>query len=211
MDAEIRLEGFDRMLRLADPKLVNEAAKKSLGTAVRDGRATAADGIYKIYNIKKGDINRAVKAVKARKTGDGFSASIFVKGRPMSLSYFGAKWFRPYSVTTRSRSTLRKRRTGKSGVYAQLMRGGEVTHKPHAFMAAVSTKRSDIFHIGVFERIPGSRMASNPKKEAIIERKLITMASMFNKPEVMDPTVDRIEEVWNRKFPRLIDVLFDGR
>ncbi len=210
MDAEIRLEGYERMLRIADPKLVTSAAQKALGTAVRDGRATAADAIYKRYNIKKADINRATKAVKARKTADGLIASIYAKGRPMSLTYFGAQWFRPRSVTTRHKSTLRKRNTGKSGIYTQIMRGGEVTHKPHAFIAAVSTKSAGSMHTGVFERIKGSHMASNPKKEKLVERKLITMASMFGQKEIFDPTVVRIGDTWNREFPRLIDVLFGG-
>lgn len=210
MNAEIKLEGYGRMLRLVDPKTVNTAARRALGTAVRDGRATAADAIYKKWNIKKPDLNRAVKAVKVRRESGGFVASVYAKGRPMSLTYFGAKWFRPRSVTTRQKTTLRKRRTGKRGVYAQIMRGGEVTHKPNAFIAAVKTKRSDIHHIGVFERIKGSHMASNPDKEKIVERKLITMASMFGQPDVIDPTIERIEQSWNREFPRQIDLLFGG-
>ena len=210
MDVEIRLEGYERMLRIADPKVVNSAASKALGSAVRDGRSTAADGIYRRYNIKKADINRATKAVKARRTNEGYTASIYAKGRPMSLTYFGAKWFRPRSVTTRTKSTLRKRNTGKSGVYTQIMRGGEVTHKPHAFIAAVSTKSDSIFHTGVFERLAGSHMRSNPKKEALIERKLITMASMFNRQDIMQPTVERIEQTWNKEFPRLLDILFNN-
>jgi len=211
MESKIELEGYEEMRRIGDPRIINTAARYALGRSVLAGRAEAAKKIYETWNIKKRDINRAVRAVKARRESNGFSAAVFTKGRPMSLSYFGAKWFRPYSVTTRHKSTLRKGRSGKSGVYAQVMRGGETTHKPSAFMAAVKTKRSDIHHIGVFERIPGSHMVSKPEKEALIERKLITMASMFNKPEVMDPTVARIEETWNREFPRLIDVLFDGR
>jgi hypothetical protein len=48
-------------------------------------------------------------------------------------------------------------------------------------------------------------------KEQIVERKTITMASMFGQPEVMDPTLDRIQESLDNEFPRLIGVLFGDR
>lgn len=204
----IKLEGYDELRAQLDPKIVDKAATRALGRAVSAGRTVAADKIYQKYNIKKRDINRAVKAVKANRGTTGPTASIVAKGRSMSLTYFGAKWYRTKSVTTRNKSTLRKRKTGRTGVYAKIMRGGDTTHKPHAFIAAVGTKRADIFHIGVFERVPGSRMASNPKKEKIVERKLITIASMFGQSGAWDPTVERITETWNSEFPRLINVLF---
>ena len=209
----IQLEGYDEMMKLLDPKIVEKAAGWALAKAVKSGRTVAADRIYSRYNIKKRDINRAVKAVFAPRNKG--TAEIIAKGRPMSLTYFGAKWIRNRNASaggsismTRKKTTLRKRRTGRSGVYAQIMRGGDVTHKQHAFIVAVSTKRSDVHHTGVFERIPGSRMASNPKKEKIVERKLVTMASMFGRQDVWDPTVERIGEVWDSEFPRLIDELF---
>jgi hypothetical protein len=203
----VKLEGYAEIRASLNPAIVDKAARQALNRAVDSGRAEAARQIYAKWNIKKADINRAVKAIKANTNGD-LQATIYAKGRPLSLSYFGAQWFRPRSVTTRHKSTLRKRNTGKSGVFVKLLRDGKTTHKPHAFIAAVNTKRSDIFHIGVFERIPGSRMKSNPDKEALIERKLISIASMFAQANAWDPTIEKVEETWNREFPRLIGVLF---
>ena len=199
----IGLEVPRNLERLADPGVIDKAARQSLNRAVRDGRATASDRIYKRWNIKKRDINRAVRALKVTRTNDGFQAGISAKGRPLSLAYFGAKQYRPYSTVTRNKTTRRKRRSSRRGVFVQILRGGEVTHKPHAFIASVKTKRADVNHIGVFERV-------GEKRHPIIERKLITVASMFNQEHVMNPTIERIEKSWNREFPRLVEVLFKG-
>jgi hypothetical protein len=203
MFRELELKGYDRLRNMLDPKNVDKAARMATNTALTRGKAEAARAIYARWNIKKADINRAVSALKA--TAGGRNAMITVKGRPMSLTYFGAKWHRGMSVTTRHRSTLRRRATGRSGVFVDIMRGGDTTHKPHAFIAAMRSG-----HIGVFERIPGSKMRGK-NKEQIVERKTITMASMFGQPEVMDPTLDRIQESLDNEFPRLIGVLFGDR
>jgi hypothetical protein len=203
MFRELELKGYDRLRNMLDPKNVDKAARMATNTALTRGKAEAARAIYARWNIKKADINRAVSALKA--TAGGRNAMITVKGRPMLLTYFGAKWHRGMSVTTRQRSTLRRRATGRSGVFVDIMRGGDTTHKPHAFIAAMRSG-----HIGVFERIPGSKMRGK-NKEQIVERKTITMASMFGQPEVMDPTLDRIQESLDNEFPRLIGVLFGDR
>jgi hypothetical protein len=203
MFRELELKGYDRLRNMLDPKNVDKAARMATNTAITRGKAEAARAIYARWNMKKSDINRATQALKA--TAGGRSAMITVKGRPMSLTYFGAKWYRGRSVTTRQRSSLRRRATGRSGVFVDIMRGGDTTHKPHAFIAAMRSG-----HIGVFERIPGSKMRGK-NKEQIVERKTITMASMFGQPEVMDPTLDRIQESLDNEFPRLIGVLFGDR
>jgi hypothetical protein len=206
MFSDVELKGYYELRRKLDPKVIDTAAKIAMNSAAAGGKAEAARQIYQRWNIKKRDINRALKALKTSRAGG--HAIITVKGRPMSLTYFGAKWHRGMSVMTRHKSTLRRRASGRSGVFVDIMRGGQTTHKPHAFIAAVRTKRADIHHIGVFERIPGSRMLSNPNKEAIVERKLITMASMFGQRTVMDPTIERVEEILDEEFPRLVSVLF---
>lgn len=193
MFRELELKGYDRLRNMLDPKNVNKAASMATNTALTRGKAEAARAIYARWNIKKADINRAVSALKA--TAGGRTAMITVKGQPMSLTYFGAKWYRGLSVTSRQRSTLRRRATGQSGVFVDIIRGGDTTHKPHAFIAAMRSG-----HIGVFERMPGSKMRVK-NKEQIVEHKTITMANMFGQPEVMDPTLDRIQESLDEEFP----------
>ena len=191
---EIKLKGYDQALAMFDSKVVDKSAYRALNRAVASGRTEASRHIYDKWHIKKCDINRAVKSIKASRSG-GITAYINAKSRPLSLTYFGAKQYAPYATITRKgRKSRKTRNRSKRGVYAQILRDGGVTHKPHGFIQTMSSG-----HVGVFERVGKSRYP-------IKERKVITIASMFDQSAAMEPTVDKIEETWSKEFFRQLEM-----
>lgn len=200
MFKDLELKNYEMFRAMFDPRKVDKAAQMALNSAVTRGKAEAARQLTARWNLKRADVGRATRVIKASKNAG--VATITISGRPLSLTYFGAQWFRGQRVTSRKSSSVRKRPTGRSGVFVDILRGEPTTHKPHAFIATMKSG-----HIGVFERVPGSRMKSKDK-EQIIERKTITIASMFGQPEIMDPTIDHIGQHLDQEFPRLIEVLF---
>lgn len=190
---DIKLEGYEQALGMFDSKIVDKSAYRALNRAVSSGRTEASKSIRGKWNIQKKDLDSKLTKITAKKTGDQ-TAVLIAKSRPFSLTYFGAKWYRKRSMTTRQKSTLYKRSTGKSGVYAKVLRGGQTTHMPHSF---IQSMRSG--HMGVFERL-------GKKRYPIKERKVITIASMFDQANAMQPTVDKIEQSWSKEFFRQLEL-----
>lgn len=191
---EIKLEGYEQALGMFDSKIVDKSAHRALNRAVASGRTEASNHIYAKWNIKKKDINRAVTAIKAQSSGS-ITAFINAKSRPLSLTYFGAKEYAPYATISKAgRKTRKTRNRTKKGVYVKVLRGGSNTHKPNSF---IQSMRSG--HTGVFERVGKSRYP-------IKERKVVTIASMFNQANAMQPTVDKIEQSWSKEFFRQLEL-----
>lgn len=191
---EIKLDGYAQALEMFDSKIVDKSAYRALNRAVSSGRTEASKHIYAKWNIKKRDINRAVRAIKAQRSG-GITAFINAKGRPLSLTYFGAKEYAPYATISRAgRKPRQTRNRRRKGVYVTILRGESQTHKPQSF---IQSMRSG--HVGVFERVGKSCYL-------IVERKTITIASMFDQANAMRPTVDAIEDSWRQEFFRQLEL-----
>ncbi len=69
-------------------------------------------------------------------------------------------------------------------------------------MAAVKAGKGGSYHIGVFERKGKERLK-------IVERKLITIPSMFNQEPVQRSALDTIDSTWPRRFNYHLDRLMD--
>lgn len=189
----ISLEGYEQALTMFDGRVVDTAARRALTRAIERGRTEARRAIHAKWNIKKTDINRAINSIKV--SGNEISAIISAKGRPLSLSYFGAKEYAHFSTISRSgRKTRKTQNKSKKGVYVKIYRDGQLTHKPKGF---VQTMHSG--HIGVFERVGKSRYP-------IRERKVITIASMFSQSGAIEPTVEAIHKSWSSEFFRQLEM-----
>lgn len=195
----LELKGLDGAAEIFPNSIVSTAAMRSVNRAVDRGRSEATRALYARWNLKKADINRAVKTIKAQKSDHGTTTYLSAVGRPISLTYFGAKWFRPRAVVSRQGTQQRKRATGKSGVYYQVLRGGGQEHKPHAFIAKTRSG-----HFGVFERLGKGSLP-------IDERKVITIASMFGQQNIFDPVLTTINQTWEAEFPRQLALLLGQR
>lgn len=195
----IRLEGFDRAMRMFDPRIVGRAASQSINETVRGVRTASGKETRKEWNIKAGDLSKKLRAIKMARTTD-LEGIVEARSSSLSLSYFGAKAYSGTMVQTRTMGRRLKRASSRSGVYVQIKRSGGATHKPKAFMAAVKAGKGGSYHIGVFERVGKSRLP-------IVERKVITVASMFNQEPVQRVAIHTIDEVFPRRFSHHLDRL----
>lgn len=196
---QIKLEGVEEALRAFDPKHVEKAAALGINDTVRQVRTATSQEIRKTWNVKAGDLAKKIKAVKMARNGD-LNAIIEARSESFSLSYFGAKSFQGKLVQTRNMGRKLKRVSRKQGVFVTIKKGEAQTHIPQGFMAAVRAGKGDSYHIGVFERKGKDRLP-------IVERRVITLASMFAKPEVQKAAAEKVNEVWPRRFQHHLDRL----
>jgi hypothetical protein len=195
----VKLEGIEEARRMFDPKVVNRAAYQAINETVRGVRTATGKEIRKEWNVKAGDLNKKLRAVKMARYGD-LEGIVAAQSGSFSLSYFGAKSYKGNTVQTRTSGRRMKRASGKGGVYVKIKRSGGVTHMPNAFMAAVRAGKGSASHIGIFHRVGKGRLK-------IIERRVITVASMFGKPAVQAAATKTINNTFSRRFNHHIDRL----
>ena len=195
----VRLEGLDKAMRLFDERIVNRAASITINETVRGVRTATNKEIRKEWNVKAGDLAKKLRAIKMAKVSD-LEGIVEARSGSFSLSYFGAKSYNGTMVQTRVSGKRLNRASSRSGVYVKIKRSEGVTHMPHAFMAAVKAGKGGGYHIGIFHRKGKSRLK-------IIERRVITVASMFNQEPVQQVAIKTIDDVFNRRFNHHIDRL----
>ena len=201
---EIKLTGIDEVIKSLDPGIVKKAIRATLDRAAQSGRSIASEEVRKVWNVKKSDLDARIKITSARI--DNLRAVISIGGKGMSLSYFGARQIMGASVRSRVGKNLK---TGKvtrgmkaagplpQGVVAQILKGKDTVLLRNAFFAKVTAGKSGS-HIGVYHRLTSKRLP-------IHEKNVISVASMVNKPEVMQPVINRIQERLTAEFPRQLD------
>lgn len=193
----IKLEGIDEVLRTLDPKHVRSAARQTLTRAANSGKKVASEEIRKVYNVKAADLNARIKSFPARMSD--LTATIEITGRPMSLSYFGARQMGysrtlsrgPNGLVSKGNRRARSRGPVQMGVSVQVLKGQPVVLR-RAFMAQMKSG-----HIGVFHRKGSGR--------GIIEKNVITIPSMVQNARVMPSVAARIQERIAVEFPRQLE------
>jgi hypothetical protein len=195
----VKLEGLERAMGMFEERIVGRAASQAINETVRGVRTATGKEIRKEWNIKAGDLNRKLRAIKMAMAGD-LEGIVEAKSAAFSLSYFGAKAYKGRMVQTRTLGKRLKRASRKGGVFVRIKRSGGTTHLPKAFMAAVKAGKGGSYHIGVFHRVGKPRLP-------IVERKVITVASMFNQEPVQDAALKTIDDVFPRRFNHHIDRL----
>lgn len=195
----VKLEGIKEVRRIFDEKVVNRAARQAINETVRGVRTATGKEIRKEWNIKSTDLSKKLRAIKMAKAGD-LEGIVQAKGASISLAYFGAKAYRGRMVQTRTSGRKLKRASGKRGVYVKTRRSGGATHLPTAFMSAVRAGKGGSYHTGVFQRAGKSRLP-------IVERRVITVASMFAQKPVQAAATRTINNTFQRRFNHHIDRL----
>lgn len=195
----VRLEGVDKAMRMFDARIVGQAASRSINETVRGVRTAAGKEIRKEWNIKASALVKKLRAKKMARVTD-LEGIVEARSASFSLSYFGAKAYSGTMVQTRTMGKRLKRASSRKGVYVQIKRGGGTTHKPKAFMTAVRAGKGGGYHIGVFEREGKSRLP-------IVERKVITVASMFNQEPVQQVAIKTVDDTFPRRFSHHLDRL----
>jgi len=198
MNIDLKLKGLDKALLMFDPKQVRKAARMSINDGLTTGRKIASQEIRKDWNIKAARLNKELKKFKKANNND-LTAIIQAKGRPISLIHFGAKWKRGRITTTGTKSTMGKRNIRSGGGVTVQIRKGKLTLLPHAFIATTRAGKSGT-HVGVFERVGRSRLPVQSKAS-------VTVATMFNQPGVMTPTVKHVGDRMAARFSHHLALL----
>ncbi len=195
---DLQLKGLDRALLMFDPKQVRKAARMAINDGLTTGRKVASKEIRKDWNLKAARVNKELRKFKTARNDD-LTAIIQAKGRPIDLVNFGAKWKRGRITTTGTKSTRAKRSIKSGGGVTVQIRKGKKTRLPHAFIAATRAGRSGS-HVGVFERVGRNRLPIQSKST-------VTIATMFNQPGVMNPTIKQIGDRMSTRFTHHLDRL----
>jgi len=186
----IKVEGVEKTLKVLSPKRIPSAARMAINDGARAGRTTAGKGIRERWNIKAAKLNDELKNIKMA-TNSNLVAIIQAKGRPISLTYFDAKWTRGRRVTTGKSSKTLKRAASSGGVTVRILKG-QVTRLPHAFIAATRAGKTGTY-LGVFQRSGDDRLP-------IVNKAAVTIATMFNQKPIFDRTVETIIDRAESRF-----------
>lgn len=199
-----KFEGLEKALAITDPKTAQLAVRASIERVANSGRGISIDQIINTYNVKKSDLNSETKTGGSRikvnpPRMDDLKAVITFTGKGMSLAYFGAKQITGSSVLSRKgteigskRVTNKMRSSGPvpTGVLVQILKGKDTVLLRNAFLAKMKNG-----HIGVFRR-------AGSKRTPIIEKNVISIASMVTNERVMPGVLQGIQERWVVEFPR---------
>jgi len=126
------------------------------------------------------------------------------------LSYFGARQLMGHMMRTRIGKGLKRKTITKAmrmlgpvptGVEVQILKKGRTTLKRSSFLAEVAAGKSGS-HVGVFRR-------KGKKRLPIEEKKVVSVATMVNRPEVMERVTEQIEERWAKEFPGQLKYYYD--
>lgn len=210
MSFTVKLEGLTELLDMLNPEPAKLAVRATLERVANSGRSAAIDQVTQVYNIKKSDLNSETKTGGARiqvlsPRADNLKAVITIRGKGMSLAYFGAKQITGSRVLTRKQKEILTRRVSRKslsagplpqGVLVQVFRGKETALLRNAFLAKMPNG-----HIGVFRRVTG-KMMKGKNRQAIAEKSVISIASMVSNPMVEPAVMARMQERWDVEWPR---------
>jgi hypothetical protein len=205
MNITLKTSGFEEAAKLLDPKRFVQAHTRALNKLMDRVKVAATDQVVKKWNIKKSDLSttttgKARISIK-RATWTTQQVTLFISGRPLSLSLFNARQIIGSRLMQRAKGGglkagkvgHRMRTAGPlpNGVIEEIHRGSNV-YLRRAFMAQMKNG-----HVGIFHR--------SGKK--IVERNVITVPSMFDKPEVQQEIERVIEQKWEPIFRHEIKYL----
>lgn len=210
----IELKGIKEALGKCSPKIVLDAARSAINQTAAMVRTAASQDIRADYNIKAERLQKGLK-VESNASGSSLQAVIVGRGKGFALSYFDAKqkwvsmatanigWASSHLVSGKKVKVITGYKGGRR-------RGGDVTAKvkkqggrkvisgdrgfAKPFLAQTSSG-----HIGVWQRIPGSRMKSK-NKEALHQMYGPDVGLLFGSKRIMNNAIRKTNEIFQRKF-----------
>ncbi len=149
-----RLDDLDRLQRIFNPAIVRKAHASTVQKTTRKGRTKVSKEVRGIYRFKAAEISKSSAILKGDESTDGIASRIllYTGGRPSLIKFKHGKGFRRVKSRRGSRFQARVKerknaspRSVKDGFIGRAKGGGEQ----------------------IFQRVKGSRMSSNPKKEKL--------------------------------------------
>lgn len=185
----VKVEGLKEALAMFDPKKVKKAAASALKKVAQQARTEASSAIRERFNIKKGDVDKKIEVKEGRQDRNNLTATLYITGKGISLTYFGAKERRgPKVISRKGIKVLKRQPKGAQGVQVKIMKDGKITTLPHAFIATMKSG-----HVGVFIR-------KGKGRTPIIEKRLVSIPTLFKQKTVMERVEQRINEQWPKVF-----------
>lgn len=142
-----------RLTELGKEDRMNDVLKKAINETASKGKRDIWKGVKRTYTLKgftAGDVKR--KGYSVRHPG----AVLTVTGPVLGI-------LENYETTPNVDEDAAKARVFRSGALRSL----EIHNSTSVYKAFVARMKSG--HVGIFQRVPGKQMKSNPKKQAIKE------------------------------------------
>ncbi len=156
MEIVVDMTEFEEALARLEPKAFKKAINTSLNTVGRKLKTQIARDINKQYNIKIGDVKRYMRTRTSRLSDLYWVASM--DGKRRNIIHFGAK------QNKKGVSVKINKQSGRKTISATSHRGGAFIHNGT-----------------VFQRVKGTRMKSNSKKQKIVALKTLSVPQMFKR------------------------------
>lgn len=204
----IKLQGLEEVKKRLDPKVFQAAATSTVNKLMAKAKTEAVKEAVSIWNIKKGDLTTTStgkgRLEVQRATYSNMTSTLTITGRPLSLALFGAKQItggiyksKDGDAVKRGRVTGRMKKAGPipQGVSVQLKKG-RTTLLRSAFLSRVKAGNKG-HHVGVFNRQGSGRLP-------ILEKRVITVPSMFKQPRIMQVVqkviADNQQKIFNHEL-----------
>lgn len=136
----VKVTGMEEIRKMfnALPKDINKAVGRSINDAAKHGTSEVKDVIYKEYNIKRRDLNNAVRVTQTGRAAWPM-AMITVSSRPIPLIDFSPYQYqsvRGYNFKSFGKhwTQLKRAPKGKQGVFVSVARRSKNTNIKPAFI-----------------------------------------------------------------------------
>lgn len=201
----MELKGIDDALSFLPEGIVYKAARRAINKVGPSAKAVVTEEVSREWNIPAGELAKRLTVKLGAMTN--LEYLLLVSGRSVALTYFGAQEIRGMRVRTVrrgaivSRSAKRLAKAGPlpMGVVEEAKKGRRQT------LAKAFFQKMKSGHAGVFVRIKGQKMKSNPKKDYIQAKSVVSVASMFSQARVNGLIIIRVEGRWDVVWPHELD------
>lgn len=186
MQYKITIKGIDEQVARfqACPKAVRKAQASACNKLAAMGVTAARKAITDIYNIKAKDVRAGLKLIKAKSGGKDPRLFAIIDARGRGLPLYDFKVLPKNPPNQKGVPIARRKKTT-----AQVLKAEGRKALPHMFVQRMPGSE----HTGVFFRT-GKKMTSNPKRDAIKEQYVFSVATMFEKK-----AIDAIGQVVDQK------------
>lgn len=172
-----KVTGIEEARELFSPKTIEKAVTRTLNEIGKKARTATINAITGKYNIKRGDLSETSTGQSRIKlfaaSAGNNTAVLSITGRPISLSYFGARQTVGNKVITAKKGYKTKRKVKFQGMTVEILKGKRTILPKSSFLAGVKAGKSGGLHIGVFQRWGRTRLP-------IFEKRMVTLPTMFN-------------------------------
>jgi len=159
MQIDLQIKGLEGIQQKLSPQLIRRGITRAMDDTLKSVKTQISSIVRKKWAIKKSDLD---KKIEVRLNKHELSGVISITGKPISLSYFGARQkFSSYSLSVSSpKKFMRKdfkKKQKSSGVSVEIIRGSRRTLSKvwmGVVMRDTSTQYLGVFRFKESDQIP---------------------------------------------------------